>query len=320
MDCFDKIESFYLLVKWSHIMPTASETIFILLKEKKYDEVLRRIESDETLVSAVNERKRSLLYMILSFHNQPRPEGLIQFLLMSQKLDFAYGVGFPNISLMIHTYDLAIFKCAIRNPNFLVQLKTLPYEGAKRCESALMRRAQSEDGLLASNSPESIEFRDKLEKIQKIVSLLRDATILHALRTDDRGLMEELDRLGANPTSPLGPLGNNKLPGTLTTPSNVNINAWFDDRVAAILAQQEAKRQVAAPLSYHEREIAAAKAKLVDLERWRLDARKAATSRHVEAFVGTSPSDASNPHNLFSGNVGSPPGEQEKSNCCCVTM
>lgn len=279
-------------------MPTASENIFILLREKKYEEVLRLIESDDTLVNAVNERKRSLLYTILTLHTQPSSEALVQFLLMSPNFDFSYNVGLSNLSAMIHSFDLELFECAIKNPNFLVQIKSLPYEGAKRCESALMRRAESEDGLFVSTLPGLIELRDKLDKIQKIRLLLRDVTILHALRTDDRGLMDELDRLGADPTGLLGPLGNNKLPGTLTTPSNVNINAWFEERIAAICAEEEAKKQETAPPTLRQQGIAAAQAKIAELDSQCMQARITAHNRHIQAYLGTRDSQAANPHSF----------------------
>ncbi|MGL5741482.1 MAG: hypothetical protein ACRCXC_02480 [Legionella sp.] len=267
-------------------MQTPAENVFLLLKQKKYEEITGLIVNDENLVNAINPQTgRSLLQMLLVANVTEQSSALLNFVLTHPKLNFNYEnteCELTNLDDMIASVRLDVFQTVIQNPKILFNRDKLTYESAKD-NLIIVERSHQSNVQQNPNSEISKRSKARVERQGEIIALLREATILHAIKTDDAGLMDRLEQAKAKPTDFLTVLRDKKLPVDLLTASNTNLRAWFKarfDKAATSIAQN--------PHSFHNaaKEVVRLQAQLEALKLQHLQARNVLRQQAIEADIG----------------------------------
>ena len=212
-------------------MPSPTENVFLALKEKKFSEIEVLIKSEPELVNAVNPKNGSSLFQSLFGLLKPteESEALIRFIATHESFDFRYinpDVQITNLDKMVTYTRLDLFQLVIQNMAVIFNQAKLTYTSAKEYLPLIQKTLQK---ALAKNpdSPASARARIEASHAEEIVSLLRDATILLAIKLDDAELFDMLEKAGAKPSDRLGAYGKEKLPAHLLTVNNPNLKAWF---------------------------------------------------------------------------------------------
>ena len=217
-------------------MPTPTEELlWNAVKQKKYDDIQEIIEShpDEALVNSIHPTYgTSLLMHIVQTTNSAseKPRKLLEYLLTHPKVQWDFKhvkiKGFTLIDTILATADVELIKCLKDVPQFLVADLKLTYELAAKKRTMAINANQAE--IKKGASGESIERNEKrINSLEEIVSIIRDMTILHAIKTDDADLFDRLEKAGGDPTDFLGDFGSGKLPTALLKSTNINLRAWL---------------------------------------------------------------------------------------------
>ncbi len=116
-------------------MPTPAENLFLLLKEKKYEEINKVIDSDDSLINAVNpENGRSLFQSVSPFKGK-EIDDLILSLLQHPKFNFIYEnakSSITNIDVLVSSNHVEVVKRIIGNDALLFNKSELSYSKAKK--------------------------------------------------------------------------------------------------------------------------------------------------------------------------------------------
>lgn len=223
-------------------MPTPiEELLWTAVKGKKHDEVKQLIDkhSSDNLINAVHPEGLSFLTHYLngcSGQTKIIPRDILEPLLLNPTLDWSFvsvetETTLPNslISRAFHQKDLTMIEILKDVPGFLFSGQQLSYEVA---DKKLKAHKKVYEMHVRKNESQEVLDKDKLniETYEAIVSLIRDMTILYAIKSDDATLFARLDKAGAQPTDFLGKFGNEELPTFLLTPANVRVKAWYSEK------------------------------------------------------------------------------------------
>ncbi len=198
-------------------MPTAVENLFSLLKDKKYDEMSKLVQSDDSLINAVNPDEDESLFQVLFDRKGQVVEDLMLYLLKHPKFNFDYQntALLSNLDVLVTSSRVGVLKSVIDNPALLFNHNELTYKTAKNKldsgKSLLDARFQKNP-----NDPLIKPLKSRYDQQAEITSLLREATILHAIKIDDAKIIKDLDQLGAKPTD------------------NKNVQAWLDSKLKPV--------------------------------------------------------------------------------------
>lgn len=267
-------------------MPTIKENLIEAVNLRKYQEAFRLIKTNPDLVNSVkNENGYSLLQLALS-GSKPGDESqpFIEYLVVHPNFDFNYKQNNEtNLDSIISSARVDVLKLIINDPKILFKDNQLAYEVAKvnlvSAQKALQRNLKKNP-----NSKSSARGIIEVANLEEIVSMLRDATILHAMKTDNANLLTQLDKAGGEPTDFLGKLGNKQLPNMLVKPENKNIISWFKAR-----SEQSMKNYVSNPNSFHNRinEAERLKSKLAELDKKHVQARAEVNKQGLNSLSET---------------------------------
>ena len=212
-------------------MPTPTETIFSLLNQFKYAEILTLIKAEPDLVNAISpEDGNSLLQSLLGVKTTEQSLALTQYVVTHPKFNFGHfneDVETTNQDDLISMVRFDLFKLVIANPNVLFNRDKLTYESAKEY-SVLIEAAIKRDLQKDPNFNVSPMSKRRSADIKEIIAYLRDATILHAIKRDDASLFDRLVKAGDDPTDNLTKLSND-YPADLLTEANINLENWLEE-------------------------------------------------------------------------------------------
>lgn len=277
MVVFGIVCSFYILHKWSSMMPKPIEILFDLLNKKKYEEIIPLIKEHVDLVNAVDPDGYSLFQLLLTTKVTDQSKVLLQFVSSHADLDLAYEnveCGLTNIDELISSIKVDVFQTVLNNSKSLFNRDKLTYESAKDYLTSVQKSHQR-DLQKDPNSTSSARSKVRVANMEEIISMIRDATILHAISTDDANLLDRLEKAGASCSERLGKLGKEKLPTHLLTAKNTNIKTWFKTR-----NEQSNARLGTNPNSFHNSTIAKLESQLADLDTQYLQSK---TAVHLKA-------------------------------------
>ncbi|MFA6304074.1 MAG: hypothetical protein WC627_13215 [Legionella sp.] len=209
-----------------------SEELWRLLSDQKFDDVLQLFEKyhNPELVNAANDKGMSPLMVVLTVNtHQP----LIKYLICHPNLDFKYrdnSTDRSNIKTILSKCDTTMLEMVIQNPKFYDDGQNLSYELAKcileDAQSVFERRFEKDP-----NSELTKRSKISVDSCTKKLAMVRDVTIRHAIKTDDRDLFDRLENAGGDPSDYLS---DGVRPRTLLTKDNPNLTAWFNDQIAKL--------------------------------------------------------------------------------------
>ena len=224
-------------------MPTPTENLLKAFYQPKFEEVIGFIKTDAELVNAVDAKFGCSLLQLALEGSKPDDEtqALITFIVTHPKFNIAYKKpeDETNLASIISSARTDVVGLVIKDPKILFNESQLTYAFAKE-KLVLAEHALQRDVKKNPDSKSSVRGKTKVAQLKEMVSMLRDATILHAMATDNADLLTQLDKAGGEPTDFLGKLGNGKLPNMLVTKENTNIRAWFKkgfDKSLEVLAK-----------------------------------------------------------------------------------
>lgn len=205
--------------------------------DKKYHKVKEIIcaHPELDLVNAQDSTYGFTLAIYLtSVITRDRPLELIEFVLTHPKVNFNFRhpkTGDTVVSALINSAQAEILQMVIGDHRILMNSDKLTW----KCVSERLESAQKNYETSYRKNPESpvtSNCRNKVDNYKKMLPMLRDATILYAIKRDDADLFERLHQEGAKPADFLS---NTTLPRSLLTPDNIRLTAWFDSSLARLV-------------------------------------------------------------------------------------
>lgn len=221
-------------------MPTPTD-VFKAFDEKKDEVVIELLEKDPALINAYSEKSQSSLfqYVLGRAHLGENSQALLEYLVSRPLLDFSQqgSVGtaiFSNSTTIIKSERIDLLKAALIdatniNPTLIEGDGQLSYQIAAD-QLALAKQNLARTEQRRPNSIACTSLRESVAKLTEMVSLLRDATILHALVQDDVALLKKLELVGGDPTASMGALGGGKPLNFLVTRDKTNIRGWLKEQ------------------------------------------------------------------------------------------
>lgn len=218
-------------------MSTPQDIIWSKFSEKKYEEIISCIEENKELVNVADKRGGSLLQWTLT-GSKPGDERqkLLEFIVTHPELQWSHKdqEGDTNVSALIASTRSDLLSLVVKNSQVLVSENKLAYELAKKLLTDVEKLLQN---TMKRNPTSKMcpKYQERIQNFGEVIALLRDATILHALKTDDASLLTKLDLAGGKPKEKMGKHGGEKELNMLLTMSNINIKAWFRGRSGTAL-------------------------------------------------------------------------------------
>lgn len=245
-------------------MPTPSD-VFKAFDDKKYDEVIELLKKDSTLVNAYSEKCQSYLFQLGLFRGRTgdNPQALLEYLVTQQQFDFSLKSTEGSTTIHSNTVSLIksrridLLQVALKDP-MSINSTLIEGDGVLTYQLAVDELKVMNDTLERTerrrpNSDACVNLRTGIVTITEMISMLRDATILHALAHDDVSLLKTLDSVGGNPTGRMGVLGGEKPLNVLLTKDKTNIRLWLKEQSEVI--DQSMKNN---PNSFYNRGLKAA--------------------------------------------------------------
>lgn len=224
-------------------MPTPAD-VFKAYDDKKYEEVIELLKKDSTLVNAYSEKYQSSLFQLSLLRGavEEDSQALLKSLVTHPQLDFSLkssdGVALiTNSDALISSERIDLLKAALKDP-MNINPTLIEGDGQLTYQLAVDQLKLTQENLarLERRRPDSsacIRSREAVATFTEVVSLVRDATILHALAQDDVTLLKKLELVGGEPTASMGALGGEKPLNFLVTRDKTNIRGWLKERSEA---------------------------------------------------------------------------------------
>lgn len=214
-------------------MPFPIADLKAAMSEQQYSSAIKIILSNPhiDLVNIVDENSYSLFMNVLELQN--KPVDLIRVILRDPKFNFEYknpSTNQTNVDLLISAARADIFEIALEDSRFL-------FNGDKLTYQLVVRKLQITQSAVERDSnknpvPPSLERNKvRVENYKKIVPMLRDATILHAIKTDNPDLLQRMVNAGDKMNVRLS---NGELPAHCLTAKNTKVRAWFNEQLKAV--------------------------------------------------------------------------------------
>ncbi|MCW8444428.1 hypothetical protein OQJ05_10235 [Fluoribacter gormanii] len=190
-------------------MTPQEEALWQAVTKKEYEQVKTLINDHPELINAVNTNGRSLLMRVVLLLTPPLD--LIEFIAQHPDLSFENSKATKTtMSVILSTGRPEILAIFAKDPHIIFDGENLAYATAKK----LVEGAAQE----------------KVEKYTKMLTIIRDATIRHAITTDNPSLLERLEKAGDNLAQPLS---DGKLPVRLITKDcpAPRATSWFQSQI-----------------------------------------------------------------------------------------
>lgn len=233
-------------------MPVTLEmTLWGLIDDEQFSEVktLRERHPEVDFINARNpENGRNLpihLTLVTMTKGADKPTELLLSILTDAKMDWAFEnktitAASALLDALMVEPDFTIIKGLKDVPGFILSNNVLTYDLAvgrlKKAESLYQTRVRT------NKPPAQIdEALAKIEKCQIIVALIRDITMLHAIKTDNADLLDRLEKAGGKTLEDLGDFGGNINPMFLigVKQPNPRIKAWRAELLDRRMAERE---------------------------------------------------------------------------------
>jgi hypothetical protein len=227
-------------------MPKPIEILVEAFYQKKYADVIGLIKTNPELVNAVDKEFGCSIFELAITGSKPddATHELVTYMVTHPKfeLGFKKPENPTNLATIISTERVDILSLVFKDPKdgkAFYDEGELTYSLAKKelesAQKALARNVQKNP-----NSITSQRGKISVDRLNEMVSMLRNATILHAMKTDNADLLTQLDKAGGNPTDLVITSAGKRLPSMLITTENTKIREWFkrcDDKATEVLAK-----------------------------------------------------------------------------------
>lgn len=218
-------------------MPAPKQELWDALSDLDFDtalNILKQHPQSTDLINSTNEDGYSPLIYAVEYQASV---SFMQFVIQHPHLDLKYGdeaLGQSNVAAIIETDNADLLGLVIDKPQIIYDGDKLSFETAK---ASLEKNEKIYATRLKKHSKTINEAKEAVESSKTILSMIRDASILHAIATDDAELFDRLEAAGAKPTFYLNDAERTN-PGKLLTEKNPRLNAWFarslEDATASI--------------------------------------------------------------------------------------
>lgn len=233
-------------------MPTPVEQLWESFKKREFDGIQELIEANpqaDLINSTHPSNGRDVpvdLIQITTGKKDAKIRALLNFVLTHPTLNWSFvNKGQTSVNRLIvaawNDEDYSVIEGLNNTPGFIFNGEKLAYEvalkGLKEAESLQASRIRT------NKPPEDIQKSlVSVGRYKKIVELIRDMSILFAIKEDNVDLFERLTKAGAQPFEPLGTFGKNKMPTLLfgRNQPNPKLRAWLNK----VCEQENAERQV----------------------------------------------------------------------------
>lgn len=210
-------------------MPSPEDQMLVALKTQKNDEMIQLVKENPHLVNMVvpnDQYSSSMMYMLLKAN---RPSELIQFFVTHKDFNFQFinlDVGkqnYTNIEELVHYGRRDVLAAIIDKPEILMTQNKLTYARARLIlEVEETKLAEKQRKMPNSKTIEKDIAR--INEIRKMIPMIREATIRHAIATDDPSLLDQLEAAGDDLRDDLN---NGMAPYQSLANSNTKLYEWF---------------------------------------------------------------------------------------------
>ena len=241
-------------------MPSAADVIQAL-RDKRHDDVKRFIKEQPALVNSVDSKTNYSLMKLAIMGT--RPLDLIEFLVTQPEFDFSFinSENENNLDVLINEARVDIIETIINDPRIIFNKDQLSYQRVKDRLAEVQITLEKEQK--KSPTSKSVErAQAKIANLDRLIPMLRDATIKYAFDKDDPAILLRLEKAGDNLDIPLQ--SSARSPMASTPNSAAKISDWFDDRFDQ--KHKATKQNAGNPNAFFELQQAKAKAGQVAAE------------------------------------------------------
>lgn len=202
-------------------MPSPEEKqILTALRTKDDKEILKIVKEHPELVNMVISTPNNSFSLFSMLLRAERPIELIKFFVESPDFDFTFknSTGYTNVDAIFEHGRKDVLALVINNPKILMTKEQLTYTRAK-----LFLELAEVTVNLSSKSFEKDKAKE--ENLKQMLPMIREATIMHAIKTDDPSLLNLLETAGDNLRTDLS---NDVAPFQALEKNNHNLYNWFE--------------------------------------------------------------------------------------------
>ncbi len=213
-------------------MTSPTDKLWASLDAGKNDEVIQLIKSNPNLVNSVSKRNTTVLVSV-AYSDAPSMK-LVEFLLGHADFNPTHkpeGANLSNIDAILDFHDPKLLTLVINNSKLYISKNQSTGKDQSTYEIVANRFESTNKGydlkMKRDPNPEKHKkIKENADNYQKMMVMLRDATIRHAIKTDDDNLFELLDKAGAKP---MDALSDGKMPADLLPKRNAQskVYNWF---------------------------------------------------------------------------------------------
>lgn len=180
-------------------MATSKQDLWLHVKDENFAKAEEIIKKNPELVNSIHETGNSLLMYLLFTSSDDEAREFIKFVLTHPRLDIQYAKTekLTNIYAIITFQKPEILRYVIHHPAFLVSGQKLTYEIVKNCFET-SSKLHTEQVFARPQDLELVkQYNDEMLAYKQMLPMLRDATIRHAVETDNVDWMQHLKIAGA---------------------------------------------------------------------------------------------------------------------------
>lgn len=234
-------------------MPTPAELeLWQAFNDKKPNEINSVIKkySNENLVNSLDATGNTFA---MAFFLTPSPEMRtkenVSLILAQPTLNFSYQhprSGYDLAYSLLRSDDVSVAAVDLLkdNHNFLWNGNKLAYESAKEVLAGAKKSYDFNLNMKPINQNKLENTKSSLDYKQKIVSMVRDVTLLFAIAKDDVELLNKMVTAGADLSQQFGEYGNNLSFDFILNKNKENcpkIFSWFESKRSASSAVNPAR-------------------------------------------------------------------------------
>lgn len=214
-------------------MPTPQD-IWSNFYAGNYDEVIQCMKEDDTLVNTVDEKNCSFLFWALKgSRTGDERQKMLEYIVTHPKLKWEHRENEEaptNVHALVNCARHDLIALVVNNPKFLTNEHQLTYELAKTSFEKYVKELPTVEKK-APKSARCLNLKEYINNFPAVMSLLRDATIMRALLTDDATLLTRLANAGGEPSREMS---NGVCMNTLLAKSHENIRTWLKEKSESI--------------------------------------------------------------------------------------
>jgi len=218
-------------------MPTPSEQLWEAVSNKQHAEVVNVIKQNPhlSLVNSLKDNRPLAQHIIEQLENDKNLSlDALSYIFNHPQFDFNAADSedeVTNIEIILSTGRFDIIKLGIESSRmFYYDNESLSVAAYYYTEFKHAHEAYQDELKQQQPSTSLEQKKQKFEHSKPIFTLLRDATILYAIKQDDANIFDKLDGVGIDPKAPLS---DESLPADLLTQNNPRIKKWIDYQTQA---------------------------------------------------------------------------------------